>query len=215
VNLLDPESGELTLLGDMGIGEGNNVWNGAGSALAVDTNPYHGFESAIWGYNVAEDFVFLPQLEEWQRDDEPRWVPGGTHLLYQHRDLITDEHGTIYQLPSGKQIIRVDASSGEQSILLSDASYDYHLCSGHTADCTRKWHGNWIQVLRVPFETQQIIYEMEGNRGTECLFYGFDCEISPEFFALNWRTGEMIPWDERSLPTPIPIPTSTRGAEFG
>jgi hypothetical protein len=215
VNLLDPESGELTLLGDMGIGEGNNVWNGDGSALAVDTNPYHGFESAVWGYNVAEDFIFLPQPEDWQRDDGPRWVPGGTHLLYQHRELITEEQGTIYQLPSGKQIIRVDSASGEQTILLADPNFDFHLCSGHTADCTRRWHGDWIQVLRVPFEPQQISYGFEGNRGTECLFYGFNCDDSPILFALNWRTGEMIPWDENILPTPIPRPTPTEGGERG
>ncbi len=215
VELLDPKTGELTPLGGLGIGDLNNLWNETGSALVVNTNPYHGFESAIWGYNVTEDFIFLPQPEDWQRDDGPRWVPGGTHLLFQHRELITDEQGTIYQLTSGKQIKRVDATTGEQTTLLADPSYDYHLCSGHTADCTRRWHGDWIQVLRLPFNPLQITYTIEGDLGMECIFYGFDCDISPELYALNWRTGEMIPWAESSLPTPIPRPTPTEGGEFG
>ncbi len=40
-----------------------------------------------------------------------------------------------------------------------------------------------------------------------CLAYGLDCAASAELFALNYRTGELVPWDQFTLPTPAPTAT--------
>ena len=216
MSLLDPRTGELRRLGDLGIGAANNVWNATRTALAVSTTPYRGAEGAIWGYNVEEDFLFLPQPEKWQLDDHLVWTPDGTHLLYQHRVVSYAVGTNIYTFPSPRQIVRVDAATGEHRVLAGDPRYDFHFCAGPYSWCDH-WHGDWIQVRRFPFEPRQILYSDDFYYLPEatCLLYGIDCAEPPELSALNWRTGELVPWDEAALPTPIPVTKPTESPPAG
>jgi hypothetical protein len=173
-----------------------------------------GFEGMIWGYNASTDFLFLPEPDEYLLDNHMLWTPDGTHLIYQHRDMVRVEGTWVDSFPTGREIIRVNAITGEVRILAGDPEYDYHLCEGVRSTCDR-WHGDWIQVRRLDYEPQEFEYTGSDTPLTNCLFYGMDCEGEPVLFALNWRTGEMIPWDESALPTPVPTGTPTPGGERG
>jgi len=199
-SLLDPATSELKDLGSWGKWR---RWNSSGTAFVVVTHPYHGFESAVWGYNVPEDLMLLQQPDNWQMDDHPLWTHDGTHLLLQHRAIVT-ENGT-YHFPSARQIIRVEVATGTQTILLHDPRFDFDLCQGSSSDCDT-WHGDWVQIRRFPFEPRTIEYSLDAPTLPEatCLMYGMNCTTEPTLFALNWRTGDLIPWDENALPTPIP-----------
>ena len=204
--LLDPETGEIPRLGS----EGTIDWNASRTALAVAALEYVMLERAVWGYNAVEDSLFLPEAQpgEWQLDDHPVWTPDGTHLLFQHRLLSYARQEELYSFPAARQIIRVDATTGEQEVLLGDPRYDFHFCEGSRGGCD-PWYGDWIRVRRFPFEAQDIKFSFDffyDPSGT-CLLYGIDCAEAPTLLALNWRTGEVIPWDATVLPTPVPSAT--------
>lgn len=202
VSLFDPDSGEYEHLG----GEAPYLWNPQQSAFAVNPPHYHSIVESVWGYSISEAFLFLPEQDNWQIDNHLLWTTDGSHLLYQHRDMIRDEETWIDSFPTGRKIIRVDATTGETKILAADPMYDYHLCEGVHSTCDR-WHGDWIQVRKYPYQSQELEYTGGFTPIEKCLLYGIECEGEPTLFALNWRTGEMIPWDDRILPTPIPSST--------
>jgi len=210
VELLDLATGDLRKLG----AEGFELWNPQHAALAVLAIPHVGYRGKIWGYNVSDDLLFLPDPEAFLLDNHMLWTPDGSHLLYQHRDMFQLEGTLTDSFPTGRQIIRVNASSGEVTILAGDPVYDFHLCAGFRSGCDR-WHGDWVQVRRFAYQPQQVEFPGEDTPATLCLLYGMECEGEPVLFALNWRTGEMIPWDESILPTPIPTITPTPGGEHG
>ena len=197
VSLLDPATLEFTHLGS----EGVYHWNPKRNAVSVNFAPFYGFEESVWGFNASEDFLFLPEEDRWQIDNHLLWTPDGSHLLFQHRDMIRTEGDRADRFPNGRQIIRVNASTGEVTILAGDPTYDFHLCEGRDSGCDR-WFGDWILVRRYPYQPQEFEYGLEWTYELNCLSYGIDCEGEPGLFALNWRTGEMVPWDEVSLPTP-------------
>jgi hypothetical protein len=213
ISLLDPVTGEMSYLGD----EGSINWNASRTAFVVTAQQYIMIEKAIWGYNISDDFLFLPQPDvAWQLDDLPVWTPDGTHILFQHRLLSYSLDKESYSFPTARQIIRVDATSGEQTILLDDIRYDFDFCEGHGATCS-PWHGDWIQVRRLPFEPDDIPFDFDFYLLPEatCLVDGVNCAESPVLFALNWRTHELIPWDEAVLPTPLPTQTRVPGIPYG
>jgi hypothetical protein len=211
-SLLDPKTGELSTLGT---GSGN-LWNTNRTAFAVSTNAYQGAEAAIWGYNVARDFLFLSEPEQWQLDEHLIWTPDGTHLLYLHRGLTYDSDSGDYSFPSARQIVKVDAATGEQTVLTGDPRYDFHLCDNAYSGCDR-WYRDWIQVRRFPFEPQQIPDSMDfwHMPKVTCLVYGIGCRQPPVLFALNWRTGELVPWEEAAIPTLTPTVYHTAGPGEG
>jgi len=47
-----------------------------------------------------------------------------------------------------------------------------------------------------------------------CVLYGQYCPDG-EFLALNWRTGEVTPWEEAPLPAPTPTLTPTPASTPG
>jgi len=106
-------------------------------------------------------------------------------------------------------IIRVSATTGERKVLVSDPRYDYHFCAAYS--WCDNWYGDWIQVRRFPFEQQTLALF---DPATDCLGYGEDCDEPPELFALNWRTGELIPWGEISLSAFTPIPAHPDTADL-
>lgn len=191
-------------------GEIAKFWNARRTAFAAYDAPYGGFDmgGTVWGYNVQADFVFLPQPENDQLDDHPLWTPDGSHLLYHHRPLTRSE--TSYTFSEARQILIVDATTGEQQILAGDAQYDFDLCEGPYSTCD-KWFGDWVQVRRFAFQPQtvEISFNMFNDPIVTCREYGTGCPDPAELFALNWRTGELIPWKQASLPTATPMPAPT------
>ena len=205
VSLLDPSTSQVEPLGDWGK---DRLWNPSRTAFVVTVGAYHGFESGIWGYNLAKDVVFLRQLEPPLRDDDPLWTPDGTHLLFQR--LLLYSKDSTYYFTMGRQIVRVDAITAEETVLTSDAVFSFNLCD---SDNSCVWHGDWIPVRRFPFHPQTVEYTLEVHDVPEvkCLEFALGCAQAPDLFALNWRTGQLVPWNENLLPTPIPRPTPTEG----
>ncbi|HXF68720.1 MAG TPA: hypothetical protein VNK89_02840 [Thermoflexus sp.] len=209
MSLLDPRTGQLFRLGSLGRGG----WNATRTAIAVETGPYMGIGSAIWGYNVEKDFLFLPQAERWEQlDHHLLWTPDGSHILFLHRPLSYTLETDTYFLPAAQSIVRVNATTGERRVLVGDSRYDYHFCAGAYNQCDQ-WYGDWIQVRRFPFKPQSFVYDdiLSDLPAATCSVYGMNCSESAELFALNWRTGELVPWSEAlsSMFTPIPAQPNT------
>ena len=212
MSLFDPITKNLSFLG--GLGRGG--WNVTRTAIAVETGPYQGVAGAIWGYNVDQDFLFLPQAEMWgQVDDHLLWTPDGSHILFLHRPVSYTFESNTYTFLEARSIIRVNATTGERKVLVSDSRYDYHFCAGAYSWCDR-WYGDWIQVRRFPFDQQTLVYtdDFYYLPAVTCLLYGMNCDEPPELFALNWRTGELIPWSEISLSAFTPVPAYTDAADW-
>lgn len=198
------------------------IWNTDKSALVTEVKPFRGVRGTqLWGYNIATDNYFL---EEITFSDRPIWTADGSHLLYQFRpiDKTLGYNWNVY--PRSRQIIKVNATTGQKTVLASDPNYDYDFCeikfnTNDNKGC-EQWYGDWIQLRRFPFEPltvptldsteprQPDDYEKE-----QCLVYGKECATYPDLFALNWRTGELLPWDEAPIvpltPTPPPSPSRT------
>lgn len=209
MSLFDPATKHLSGLGGLGSGG----WNTSRTAIAVETGPYQGIGGVIWGYNVERDFLFLPQVGmQGQLDHHLLWTPEGSHILFLHRPVSYTLESNTYVFSEAQSIIRVNAATGEKQVRVSDSRYDYHFCAGAYNWCDR-WYGDWIQVRRFPFEPQNLVYtdDFYYLPAVTCLLYGMDCNESPDLFALNWRTGELVPWSEGlpSMYTPIPAQPNT------
>jgi hypothetical protein len=149
--------------------------------------------------------------EEWQINDQPFWMPDGVRLLYQHRaqkNIESVRPGIVVTTTFGASEIRVvDTVSGQERVLVGDPRYDYHLCAAFR-DC--RWEGDWIQVRRVPFHPQEYPSHPDlPPRVWDCLLLGDKCPDPVDRLALNWRTGELMPWDKAPRPTSTPKPTPT------
>ena len=189
--------------------EGQQTWNQDQSAFAVETSPYSGIEQTVWGFNLETEQMFLDVPEEAQIDDRPTWTPDKRYLLYQHRTFTRAPDGsTPTGFDTARQIILVDAQTGEQEVLLSDPAYDFHL--GSCYYCA-EWHGDWIQIRRVAFSPQTITGgdEIFRSREYQCLISAESCEATVEFFALNWKTGELRPLSDLVENELIPDPSVT------
>jgi len=205
LELFDPVTKATRELGMDGI----SLWNNDESAFVVSVANYYNFSGMVWGYSIAQDDLFL---EDDPFSDRPVWTPDGTHLLYQYRPV--DNTSTGYNYTGSRQIIRVDSVSGEKKVLASDPAYDYDLCEieFNSYKSCEQWYGDWIQLRRFPFQPLSVSFEgipvpPGSDSQLQCLVYGKKCATPPELFALNWRTGELLPWAEASLPTPTPTPS--------
>lgn len=199
LHIINLDTKDVRYLGAHTSANGDLHWNSTKTAFWVDvarpTTPFHDF----WGYDIERDFFFLPELDQPLNEHyaHGQWTPDQSHILYQHRILdYVDDY--LVHFPESQQILRVDVSNGEKDVLLNDPLYDYHLCES----CV--WYGDWVQVQRYLFEPQTFDQD---QLDSSCLFIYDDhykCAEEPELFALNWRTGELIPWDETVLPSPTP-----------
>ncbi len=202
---VDLPTGEKNTLGEAGVMQ----WNTTRTAFAVNAHPYMGWGSDVWGYNVAQARHFIASSEEPELTTEELqtvWTPNGDYLLYQQRTISYTTPTKAEFTLDPQRIIIAEAATGEQRTLLADPAYDYHLC---TAYGVCPWEGDYIEVRRIPFHAG--IFERETNfndYATNCTLYGFRCPDPVERFALNWRTGELLPWDERPATAEVP-PTPT------
>jgi hypothetical protein len=153
--------------------------------------------------------MFIPRSAKPQIDDHPVWTPDTRYLLYQHRTYSLAADGFS---PTGfdqaRQIIQVDAQTGEQTSLLSDPAYDFHL--GSCPSCA-EWYGDWIPIRRVAFMPEPIEggEAMATSQAFTCRMYAQDCAAPVELFALNWKTGELVPWTDMFNSGLVPDPNLT------
>jgi hypothetical protein len=82
-------------------------------------------------------------------------------------------------------------------MLLGDSEYDYLIASGNPRQWTCNWQGDWIQVHKVPYAVTSAPIEPWGEdwESLRCPIYGRGCAIE-EILGLDWRTGEIMSWDE-------------------
>jgi len=195
-----------TYIGTGWFGEPELIWNETHSALAVRILPPGGLAGSIWGYNLDLNWDFLPEPGLWdQFDDQALWTPGGRYLLYQHRPISIE--GEQYAFYTPRKIWRVDSISGEKVLLAGSRVADYHLCADDRAAC--EVSGDWVSVWRAEFAPQWLPVEVDAanDPAATCLLYGRGCTPQAERFAMNWRTGEKIPWAQFTPPAPTPLPT--------
>ena len=189
------------------LGESSGIsWNNDESAFVKLVANYYNLSGTLSGYSVTHDNLFLEAVPF---SDRPVWTPDGAHLLYQYRPVDTSSAG--YNYTGSRQIISVDAVSGEKKVLASGPAYDYDLCEieFNSYESCEQWYGDWIQLRRFPFQPLSVSFENipvpPGNYSQlQCLIYGKECAIPPDLFALNWRTGELLP---THTPPPPPPPT--------
>ncbi len=199
-----------------GGGVGQITWNQARSLFVEDEGDYVGSISILWGYRLDPGISFYPEGKRDQvYDEHPVFLPDDRRFLYQHLP-IGMESGVSPVFDTPAQIVRYDPITGQRAVLASDPAYHYRLCQfDHENPCPLQWHGDWIQVQRVPFilvrpkgEVREMYSELS------CLIEGRKCAAPPESFALNAVTGELRPWDPDSLPQPDPTPTPTPGPDL-
>lgn len=205
--------GALAYLRDVATGEeiglggwGQDYWSPDGTALAVRSMAYMGWESAVWGFDLQAARRFLAPASVPTLDDAPLWTPDGTHLLYQHRALTYTTAFTF----GPRQIVSVEVLQGRQRLLLGDPGYDYYLGMGPG---DTPWYGaDWLPVRRVRYHPQEYP-SVEGvdfsDPAVRCLLYGESCPDPVEHLVLNWRSGEVLPAGQFALPTPLPPPMPT------
>jgi len=200
--IVDLRSGEQNILGEAG----SIRWNTLRTAFTANVRPYKRWGSSVWGYDVVRGQHFVTATAEHATEEsQPLWTPAGDHLLYQQR-VISYTTPAKAQLTQGpQQIVVINAISGERMVLLSDPAYDYHLCTAYEV-CS--WEGDFIEVRRIPYRQSTFDLEPDFNSAAvNCAVYGFRCADPVERFALNWRTGKLVPWDAR--PAAEAVPTST------
>ena len=163
---------------------GTFYWNVDQTAFAVDANEFTE-GNRIWAFNLETNQLFIPPPENIQIDDHPVWTPSKRYLLYQHRSL---SRVPSLEFDQARRIMLVDAQTGYQQVLLSDSAYDYHI--GSDSD-SAVWYGDWIQIRRIEFTPSPY-----NNDSYACYLYGSGCSSPVENFALNWKTGELVPWEE-------------------
>lgn len=208
--LIDLRTGEQTPLGESGAIR----WNDPRTAFAVNVRPYMRWGSYVWGYNLAQGQYFLPARTAPETEESQLvWIPASDHLLYQQRVISYTAPVKTALTLGPQQIVAVDTATGERQVLLSDPAYDYHLCTAYEV-CA--WEGDFIEVRRIPY--RQSVFDLEpdfNSAAVNCAVYGFRCADAVERFALNWRTGELLPWDarpaaaEKPTVTPTPTPPTT------
>ena len=64
---------------------------------------------------------------------------------------------------------------------------------------------------RIPFKAARVSLDESDLPEVRCALYGLNCQEPAEEMALNWKTGEMLPWDEAGLvevepPPSFPLP---------
>jgi len=207
--LLDLRTGEQNALGESGALR----WNDPRTAFAVNVHPYMGWGGYVWGYNVAQGEYFLPPRTEPETEEmHLLWTPASDHLLYQQRVISYTAPAKTALSLGPQQIVIIDTTTGERQVLLSDPAYDYHLCAAYEI-CA--WEDDFIEVRRIPYRQRVFALEPDFNSAAvNCAVYGFRCADPVERFALNWRTGELVPWDARpaAAVTPTVTPTPTPAA---
>jgi hypothetical protein len=205
VYALDLETGEME-----GLGEGGaEYWSPDHTAFVTVAEPYPGPWRHIWAYDVEK--LSLIRSEQGAGnflEDSPCWTPDGSRVLYTRQSLIYTDYYTVTIGP--RQVMMLDRDSGDERMVLGDVDHDYFIGWWYLGRWTCTWQGDWLPVQVTSYRTVTTSIDPWGKDFAvlNCVLYGQHCPDA-EFLALNWRTGEMVPWEEAPLPTPTPAPTPT------
>lgn len=194
-----PQTQELTELGDTG----KIIWNLDKTIFVVSADTYSGV-NLVWAYNVLTDTYFFPKTA----GEHPVWTPDDSHFIYQRRDWVWVGDKISYP---PLQIFVVDVATGEQQLLVNDPQYDYHLCFRSDGENRCTFSGDWVATRRILYQPGEYEFQDFNNPEVICLFHAQGCPNPTELWGVNWRTGELLPWETvKSLTsTSTPIPTNT------
>ncbi len=188
--------------------EGTLRWDPFWQAALVQVQDQLPVFSGLWGFNLQTSRVFL-WMEREQRviDDSPIWLSDGRHFLYQHRSIQFYANSGTFVLEGPRQIVLMDAWSRDQRLLAYDGRYDYHLCETNGTPCEMRY-GDWLKIRRTTFKALRVSTDEIDLPEVRCALYGLDCKQAPDEMALNWKTGEMLPWSEANVAEVEPDPAS-------
>jgi hypothetical protein len=173
--------------------------------FAEFTGAFVGWEQTFWLSDTDSwEVVRQERRGESIRENAGTWTPSSSHFLYTRQVLTYTNHYTVTFGP--RQIWSVDSRSGEERVLIDDSSYDFFV--------TGNWRGEWLQVWSTPYRVVTTTLSPSGKQWASlyCTVDGRDC-ADVQNWAMNWHTGELLPWDDAPLPTmtpsPWPVPTFT------
>jgi hypothetical protein len=203
---LNAKTGEIASLGGA---SGVRYWSPDQMVFVMVDEPYPGTWRHLWVYDVQEISIIRP---EWEADgfleDSPCWTPDSSHVLYTRQSLTHTNYYTVTIGP--RQVMMLDKESGDETMVLGDAEHDYFIghWDGDRWSCT--WRGEWLQVWSTPHRSITTNIEPSGDEweALRCVLDGQNCS-AVDLMALNWRTGELLPWKDAPLPTTILTPTPT------
>ena len=196
------ESGELrwvdSLTGEntsLGCSAGDVFWNEDETAFAVDCNRGIGNGGSVWAYDIPTESFFEASVLPNTMTSFPLLLPDGSLLYHQ----LSVAHGENTTSTFGPREVRLaNISTGEVRVVLSDPQSNFAICEDrHPEECV--WAGDWIPIRHMPYEAKTL--DFEENDG--CVSSG-NCGEPIENLAFNWRTGEIVPWEDVAhlLPTP-------------
>lgn len=185
---------------------GTAYWNQTQQVVLFQTQAEPAMQTGLWGINLQTSKVFLWLDQERVLQDTPIWLPDGRHVVFQHRAYQYDpvSGDAILQYP--RQIVLMDAWTRSQTLLAYDARHNYALCATPGKPCNAV-SGDWLKVRRTPLQKARFsAQDYDTLPAARCALFGLDCMVSEEeVLAINWKTGETLPWDEADLPEPQPL----------
>jgi hypothetical protein len=186
--------------------DGDISWDPSGRAALVQISAAAPVLSALWGFNLDTNRAILWHEQGKVMQDSPIWLADGHHFVYQHRTIRYDKTSGNAYLDGPRQIILMDAWTRAQHLLAFQGGYDFHLCPTEGKPC-KQLYGDWLKITRTPFQPVGIKLGSQAEIAkARCPLYGLDCMKPAEEFALNWKTGEMLPWAEANVSSTGPSP---------
>lgn len=187
---------------------GEFFWNPTRTSVLIQSHQKIAAQGALWGFNLKTNKVFMWMDDPTVLEDLPTWTPEGNAYLFDHRKVNYDKTSGMMVLEGPRQILWMNADNRSQRRLAFDPKYDYHLCSTDGKPCD-EWYGDWVKVLRTPFKPISFKVNRDTGKAEEraevrCALTGGSCAEPAEEFALNWKTGELVRWDEAGLSEATP-----------
>jgi len=182
--------------------EGEMSWDPAHRAALVQLTGDSPAENGLWGFNLETSAPILWSDQGKIMQDTPIWLDDGHHFVYQHRGIRYDPvSGNVY-LDGPRQIVLMDAYTRSQQLIGFEQGYDYHLCQTQGEPCEQVY-GDWLKIYRTPFTAGGIkLGDAAYATINRCALFGYDCLKPSEEYALNWKTGELLPWSEAGVSLP-------------
>lgn len=186
--------------------DGEITWDPSRKAGLVQVKGAAPVLSALWGFNLDTNAVILWPEQGKVMQDSLIWLEDGRHFVYQHRAVRYDKTSGNAYLDGPRQIILMDAWTRAQQLIGFKGEYDFHLCETEGEACEQPY-GDWLKVTRTPFQPGGLkLSDPAEAAAARCALFGLGCAKPAEVFALNWKTGELIPWAEANLPAPQDAP---------
>lgn len=212
VHLYYPNSGKHAVVGEVG----KASWNPTHTAVVYQVQGEPEVQAALWGFNLETSRVFLWPSTETVIEDTPIWLGDGEHFVFQHQPYRYDRATKDAILTGPRQVILMNATTRSQRLLGFDTRSNYHLCGaddlpdGQAGSPCAQPYGNWLRILRLPYQPLRFPAADSNTPSVRCGLYGLDCEDKPEVLALDWQTGKQYPWGEAR----VPEATATPGAHL-